>query len=495
MAISPVNEMSKRQSSISRADSEYDQTTHALHEYYARVESTQYSLIDIPLTSRISMERYWASTSFLGKQLGQYLVDRVLYQGTVSAVLVAKEQNQVKREVAIKILNPYAPDPVKKLFRLEQEAVLKLAHPYVISIYQIGEDSDQTPFIVMELVNGVPLYKYCEQNQLNLLNRFLLLEKVCEAVAYCHDHGISHGDIKSANILVVDDGATPKPIIIDFGIATNADTAKTASDSPRMGTPETMSPEHLDHKARVTKNSDIYSLGMLLFGLLIGKIPFDRVRFQQLTIHEQRRRFREFQPGPPSRFFYKCSTEEREQISQHYPRSDQSKLSKFIGQELDWIFGKATAIQPEARYQSALALRHDLKNLRGLWPLSIAPDKRSYRLIKFTQRNPILSATSAIFVMTFLAWIVSVSVIKSQEIKAAARADQQANSTAAVTNLSKSIIDLANPYLSENVLEENLSYLLDQSYQQLESNTDLDPTIKASLLLRNWQQLSKSFRE
>ncbi|MEM7361183.1 MAG: protein kinase [Pseudomonadota bacterium] len=466
----------------------------ALSEFYTHVEETEFSLLDIPISNRISIEKHWASTTYVGRKIGDYTIREVIYQGAVSAVLIATENNHVGREVAIKILSPFAPESIKELFTLEQCAVLQLRHPYVISIYQTGMDIDQAPYIVMELVDGVSLYEYCRIQKLSFMKRLALMEKICEALSYCHFRGISHGDIKSANILIVDDGTEPKPIIIDFGIATSLDFLPSHAELPKMGTPETMSPEHLDQVNRISESSDIYSLGMLLFGLLIGYIPFDRSKFNKLTSNEKIRQIASYQPGPPGRYFFSVVESERAKIEQGYPQSDRLKIKRFIGEEVDWIFNKATSTNSELRYDSALSLRLDLTRLRKLRPVSVAPDSHSYRFRKLFHRNTPLAVIGSLLIVSSAVFLFSLQQSKSRELKANSVASKAADSSVAVADLSTNMLDLANPYLRNKVVDEDLTFLLDQSYKQVLDRKGLDPEIKGSLLLeiaRNYLSISE----
>jgi serine/threonine protein kinase len=236
-----------------------------------------------------------------------YEILRVLGEGGMGVVYLARQQVPVQRQVALKIVKPGMDSKqVVARFEAEQQALALLDHPNVAQVYDAGTTKDGHPYFSMEYVSGSPITEYCDKHRFSIEERLKLFIQVCEGVQHAHQKGIIHRDIKPSNILVYKEGDKPLPKIIDFGVAkalTASLTEKTffTEQGQLLGTPEYMSPEQAEMtRYDIDTRSDIYSLGVVLYELLTGALPFERRDLEQVGFAEILRTIREQDPPRPS---------------------------------------------------------------------------------------------------------------------------------------------------------------------------------------------------
>jgi len=256
-----------------------------------------------------------------GQTIGRYKLLEEIVEGGMGVVYMAEQREPVSRKVALKIIKPGMDSrQVVARFEAERQALAMMDHPNIARVLDggttepplapagrgVGGEGAGRPYFVMELVRGIPLSEYCDQNQLTTRERLELFLQVCQAVQHAHQKGIIHRDLKPAHVLVTLYDGVPVPKIIDFGIAKALQgrlTEKTLFTSCRMmiGTPLYMSPEQAEMSGLdVDTRSDIYSLGVLLYELLTGSTPFDKERVREAGYDEIRRIIREVDPPRPS---------------------------------------------------------------------------------------------------------------------------------------------------------------------------------------------------
>ncbi len=293
-----------------------------------------------------------------GTTIGRYKLLEEIAEGGMGVVYMAEQREPVRRKVALKIIKPGMDTrEVIARFEAERQALAMMDHLNIAKVFDAGETASGRSYFVMELVRGISLTDYCDQNELTTRERLELFAQVCHAVQHAHQKGIIHRDLKPSNVMVTLYDGVPVPKIIDFGIA-KATTGQLTDRSvfthygQMIGTPLYMSPEQAEMSGLdVDTRSDIYSLGMMLYELLTGSTPFDPERVQKAGYDEIRRMIREDEPPRPS---VRISTlgAAATTISTHR-KTDPVKLSQLLQRDLDWIVMKALQKDRTRRYQTA----------------------------------------------------------------------------------------------------------------------------------------------
>jgi serine/threonine protein kinase/Flp pilus assembly protein TadD len=368
-----------------------------------------------------------------GTWIGRYKLLDVLGEGGMGVVYLAEQEQPMKRQVALKVVKPGMDSQrVIARFEAERQALALLHHPGIAQVFDAGTTEAGRPYFVMELVTGVSITDYCDKHTLTIEERLELFLQVCEAVQHAHQKGIIHRDIKPSNILISseDDNAAPK--IIDFGIAkalTNPLTERTLTTEQGefVGTPEYMSPEQAKMTSEgVDTRTDIYSLGVILYRLLTGVLPFDAKTLRKGGVEDIRRVIREEDPKTPSTRLSKVSIEASTKLAM-LRRTDVRTLRQKLHGDLDWITLKAMKKDPERRYPTAHALAEDIRRHLNDEPITARSPTMPYRLRKFVRRNRTqVTAGVGLAVLVLLAF-VSVNLYRQNAAKTRRLAEEQRN--------------------------------------------------------------------
>src|SRR5271168_1122488 len=239
--------------------------------------------------------------------IGPYILSRKLGEGGMGQVWLAQQTSPVKRQVALKLIKGGMYDSaVIQRFESERQSLALMNHPAIAKVFDAGSTSDGQPYFVMEYVDGLPITRYCDHKKLKIRERLELLIKVCEGVQHAHQKAIIHRDLKPSNVLVVEQDNKPVPKIIDFGLAKA--TAQRLTDKTMftelgviMGTPEYMSPEQADQSEQnIDTRTDVYSLGVILYQLLVGVLPLEAKALRAAGMEAILRAIREQEPPTPS---------------------------------------------------------------------------------------------------------------------------------------------------------------------------------------------------
>lgn len=345
--------------------------------------------IDRPAAARVLAEH---SADLVGSSLGPYKLLEVIGQGGMGVVYMAEQQAPLRRRVALKVIKPGMDTrQVAARFEAERQALALMDHPNIARVLDAGASASGQPYFVMELVRGIPLTDYCDQNNLPVHQRLELVLQVCRAVQHAHQKGIIHRDIKPTNVLVTLHDGRPVPKVIDFGVAKALHqplTEKTlfTGFAQMIGTPLYMSPEQAELSGMdVDTRADVYSLGVLLYELLTGTTPFEKQRFQAAALDEVRRIIREEEPAWPST---RISTlgERRTAIAAHR-QADPHRLREMVRGELDWIVMKTLEKDRTRRYETVDRLAQDIQNYLADLPVEAGPPAKLYRLRKLARRH------------------------------------------------------------------------------------------------------------
>ena len=347
--------------------------------------------------------------------IGRYKVLEMIGQGGFGVVYVAEQKQPVKRRVALKIIKlGMDTRQVVARFEAERQALALMDHPNIAKVLDAGATESGRPYFVMELVRGVKLTDYCDQNKLSTKQRLELFIPVCQAIQHAHQKGIIHRDIKPSNILVTLHDGLPVPKVIDFGIAkaTQQDlTDKTVYTQLQqfVGTPAYMSPEQAEMSGLdIDTRSDIYSLGVLLYELLTGRTPFDPKLLMSQGIDAMRKTIREEEPLRPSTKLAALQAEELTTTAATRA-AEAPKLISLLRGDLDWIVMKCLEKDRTRRYETANGLAADLKRHLNNELVTARPPSTAYRLQKTFRRNKLAFAAGAAVAVALILGILGTS--------------------------------------------------------------------------------------
>ena len=360
-----------------------------------------------------------------GAWIGRYKLLRVLGEGGMGIVYLAEQEGALRRQVALKVIKPGMDSKeVIARFEAERQALALLDHSNVAHIFEAGTTDAGRPYFAMEYVSGVPITEHCDRHRLTIEERLKLFLSVCEAVQHAHQKAIIHRDIKPSNILVAYQGEQAVPMIIDFGVAkalTQSLTERTlvTEQAQMIGTPEYISPEQAEMTRQdIDTRTDIYSLGVVLYELLTGMLPFDPQILREGGIEQMRRVIREQEPETPSARLSTVEEDKSLNLAEHR-RTDIRTLGHRLHGELDWITLKAMDKDRTRRYQTAHALAEDIQRYLNQEPVLAGPPGTMYKMRKFVARNKsLVTASVTVAVILLLATIVSVSQMVSAKAAA-----------------------------------------------------------------------------
>ncbi len=421
------------------------------------------------------------STSRAGHRLGPYNVIEEIGRGGMGEVYRAvRADGQYTKEVAIKLVRGgFDSARVLERFRNERQILATLDHPNIARLMD-GATEDGVPYLVMELVEGVPIDRYCDQHRLNITQRLQLFRDVCAAVQYAHQRLVIHRDIKPGNILVTADG-TPK--LLDFGIAKILDpTVRAETTLAHPMTPEYASPEQIRGEA-VTTAADVYSLGVVLYQLLTGRSPYPG---DTRLSHDLARAICEAEPGRPSSVILKPEEIQRDcETGQPSPSSTSStregstaKLRRRLRGDLDNIVLKALRKEPQRRYASVEQFAEDIRRHLADLPVTARKPSWNYHAAKFIERHRAAMAVAALMAVTLIAGVIL--IVREARIAKAngQRAEKRFNDVRKLANslifeLHDSIRDLPGSTPARKLLVNRALEYLDSLAQQAKGDASL----------------------
>ncbi len=396
--------------------------------------------------------------------IDHYKLLKKLGEGGMGQVWAAEQEKPVHRLVALKLIR-LGMDTAHFVLRFEAErqALALMDHPAIAKVFDAGTTPDGRPYFVMELVQGVPIHQYCDSKNLDLESRIHLFIRACEGVEHAHQKAIIHRDLKPSNILVsfVDGRHLPK--IIDFGVAKATGERLTertmlTQAGSLVGTLEFMSPEQIAHSEDVDTRSDVYSLGVILYELLSGKLPFDGREMVDASLEGMLKALRLAEPVRPS-------------------EGTSAERAKRLRGDLDWITMRALEKDRERRYASARELAADLQRHLDSKPVLAGPPSHSYRIGKFVRRNRVAVAAASLVGAAILlglggtTWGLWRALRAEREARVAeAEARREASKTEAVNSFLQDMLASAQPEQAQG-REITVRELIDRAAKDLKSES------------------------
>ncbi|HET9181762.1 MAG TPA: serine/threonine-protein kinase [Candidatus Angelobacter sp.] len=409
--------------------------------------------------------------------IGPYWLVRKLGEGGMGEVWLAEQTAPVRRQVALKLIRSgiYSGSLLQR-FKWERQSLAMMDHPAIAKVFEAGSTLAGQPYLVMEYVPGQPITDYCDEKKLTIRERLQLFILACEGVQHAHQKAIIHRDLKPANILVVEVDGQPTPRIIDFGLAkmtapaADEQTLLETQAGSFLGTPGYISPEQAGGGTEdVDTRTDVYSLGVVLYVLLTGSLPFDT---KTTPVHEFLRRLREQDPPKPSN---RVAGEKETATSTASARATEPRhLRTLLTGDLDWIAMKALEKDRNRRYGAPSELAADIRRYLNNEPIAARPASTNYKLRKYVRRHWIGVAFGA--AMVFL--LVGFSVIQARQLRRITRERDRADRVSDFMTQMFKVSDPSEARGNSITARE----ILDRGSKEIETGLKTDPELRAQMM-------------
>ncbi|MBV8829804.1 MAG: serine/threonine protein kinase [Acidobacteriaceae bacterium] len=402
---------------------------------------------DAHLTSpakRAELEKVWEEVTSIRvsagptPEIGPYRMLEKIGEGGMAEVWLAEQTSPIQRRVAVKLIR--AGMDTKAMiarFESERQALALMDHPAIAKILEAGSTAEQRPYFVLEYIPGEPITEYCDKNRLIIRDRLELFIQVCEGVQHAHQKAVIHRDLKPSNVLVTVQDGKPIPKIIDFGVAkaiAQKLTEKTMFTElgVLVGTPEYMSPEQADFSDNIDTRTDVYSLGMILYELLVGALPVEPRDLRRAGFEDFLRLIREAEPVRPStkvRILGDVSA-----IAARNRKTDRQSLERQLKGDLDWTVMKALEKDRCRRYGSPSSFALDIEHYLRHEPVLARPPTLVYRTRKFVRRHRFGVGVAATVMLLLIGFAATMTVQARRIARERDRADSEAAAAQAVND-------------------------------------------------------------
>jgi serine/threonine protein kinase/tetratricopeptide (TPR) repeat protein len=402
------------------------------------------------LNEHADLTRTHHPSELAGGTIGPYRLLQLLGEGGMGEVWLAEQTRPLRRQVALKIVKlGMDTAQVVARFEAERQALAVMDHPAIAKVFDAGATAEGRPYFAMEYVRGEFLTTYCDRQRLNTQQRLELFLHICEGVQHAHQKGIIHRDLKPSNILVTLQDDHPSPKIIDFGVAKAMSQPLTEHTlytclGGFVGTPDYMSPEQAEMGGvDIDTRTDVYALGVVLYELLTGTLPFDRQGSKDKSFDDIRRTIREVDPPRPSTRITQLGRASAEAAANR--RLEPTRLAGLLRGDLDWITMKTLDKDRARRYQSVSDLAADLRRHLEHQPVLAGPPSTVYRVRKFVRRHRLGVAAATTVVLLLIAFAAIMAVQARRIARERDRANWEAATAKQVSEFLVGLFKVSDP--------------------------------------------------
>ena len=385
--------------------------------------------------------------------IGPYRLIQMLGVGGMGEVWRAEQTEPLHRIVALKLIKAgMDTKAVVARFESERQALALMEHPNIAKVFDAGATSAGRPYFVMEYVHGLAITDYCDKHRLTIKERLGLVMQVCEGVQHAHQKAIIHRDLKPSNVLVEEVDNKPVPKIIDFGLAKAAGPRLTemtmfTEAGAMLGTPDYMSPEQADRNERnIDTRTDVYSLGVILYELLVGALPFGSRELREAGMEAMLQKISEQEPLRPSTKLRSLGESAKDSAGKR--REEPESLERHLRGELDWITIKALEKDRTRRYGSPSDLAADIQRHLQNQPVLAGPPSATYRASKFIRRHTAGLAAVVLLALSLIGGMAA--TVREAQIARAQRARAEANLALASKAVDESLSSAGNQQARES---------------------------------------------
>jgi non-specific serine/threonine protein kinase/serine/threonine-protein kinase len=418
-------------------------------------------------------------------QIGPYRLLQRVGEGGMGEVWLAEQTHPVRRQVALKIIKAGMDSAqVVARFEAERQALALMDHPAIARVFDAGTTPQGRPYFAMEYVKGEPITAYCDRHRLTTPERLDLFIHVCEGVQHAHQKGIIHRDLKPSNVLVTIQDDHPVPKIIDFGVAKATAQPLTQRTlytelGVMIGTPEYMSPEQAEMGGLdIDTRTDVYALGVMLYELLTGVLPFDREELRRVGFMEIQRTIREKEPLRPSTRVTHLGPASTE--AAHRRHTEPARLAGELRGDLDWITMRALEKDRTRRYDTVIGLANDVRRHMKNEPVVASPPSTTYRVKKFVRRHRFGVAAAATVGVLLIGFAATMAVQAQRIARERDRANREAETAKQVSAFLVGLFKVPNPSESRgNAFTAR--EVLDKGAMKVEKDLSARPEIQSRL--------------
>lgn len=413
------------------------------------------------------------------ESIGPYRLIRKIGEGGMGQVWLAEQSEPIHRQVALKLIRSGVfDDALLRRFQAERQSLALMDHPAIAKVFDAGAAPNGQPYFVMEYVPGEPITTYCDHKKLSIDQRLELFIKVCEGVQHAHQKAIIHRDLKPANILVVEVDGKPSPRLIDFGLAKAVAHLPAAGESlftgvwGIAGTPGYISPEQAAGDDLDTR-TDVYSLGVVLYEILTGSLPFDAEKLRKQPLDEVLRRIREQDPPRPSTRL--ASDKQLAGSAAPLRATEPGHLKSLLHGDLDSITMKALERDRRRRYGTPSEFAADIARHLGHEPVLARPASFGYRTQKYVRRHRVAVAIAAVLVVLLAAF----AVIQAVQLRRITRERDRANR---ITDFMTGMFKVSDPGQARGN-QVTAHEILDKASSQIQTGLASDPELQTQMMM------------